>query len=390
MWGVIEGKQMNMVMRILAILTVLGLSPASAAADHTWEGIDRIVAFGDIHGDYEQFEHLLTSAGLIDGRGKWSGGKTHFVQLGDVTDRGPGSRKIVDLIMRLERQARRAKGQVHFVIGNHEAMNMVGDLRYVHAGEYEAFRTPSSERRLDDYYERTVESIKAATPEEEWPVFDDARRANWDKDHPPGYVELRRAWAPGGKYGKWLLRHHAVIRINDMVFMHGGIGPTYAGHSRDDLNAQVTADLMTGIYNGDALIMDEEGPLWYRGLIMNKEADEAPHVDTLLGTHDVSHIIVGHTPMVGAIFPRFGDKVVLIDVGIGSYYGSRQAFLEVTQGGMTAWHRGTPLALPSEGGQARIDYLKAAAALDPEPSPIQSTITRLEAELAAPSSDTSE
>lgn len=381
---------MKMVVRILSLLAILGLSPASASADHTWANVDRIVAFGDIHGDYEQFTHLLTTAGLIDTRGKWTGGRTHFVQLGDVTDRGPDSRKIIDLIMRLEREARRAKGQVHFVIGNHEAMNMVGDTRYVHAGEYEAFRTSSSGRRLDDLYDRTVDRIKANTPEEDWPVFDEAHRANWDADHPPGYVELRRAWAPGGKYGKWLLKHHAVIRINDIVFMHGGIGPKYANHSRDDLNGRVTADLRTGIFDSEAFIMDEQGPLWYRGLVMNREIDETPNVDTLLDTHGVSHIVVGHTPLVGAVFPRFGNKVILIDVGIGSYYGSRDAFLEATANGFTAWHRGTPLALPPGGGQARIDYLKAAAALDPAPSPVDDTIKRLEAELAGSTPDTSE
>ena len=40
-------------------------------------------------------------------RNKWSGGKTHLVQMGDLIDRGPDSRKIMDLLMNLEQQARR-------------------------------------------------------------------------------------------------------------------------------------------------------------------------------------------------------------------------------------------------------------------------------------------
>lgn len=381
---------MKPAVKILGILAILIVSPGSAAADNTWVGVERIIAFGDIHGDYEQFTAHLTSAGLINAKGKWSGGATHFVQLGDVTDRGPDSRKIVDLIIKLERGAKRAGGMVHFVIGNHEAMNMVGDLRYVHGGEYEAFRTSSSVRVRNRHYRRNVEHIKATTPEETWPAFDEAWRTSWDETHPLGYVELRRAWGPQGKYGRWLVKHHAVIRINDALFLHGGIGPAYAGYSREDLNDQVVADLKTGIYNPGALIMAEEGPLWYRGLVQHAEADERPHVEALQASHGVSHIVVGHTPEVGAIFPRFGDGVVLIDVGIGAHYGSRSAFLEIKGEDLTAWHRGTPLALPSEGGQARIDYLKAAAALDPEASPIAGTIARLEADLAGSSLDTSE
>ena len=68
----------------------------------------------------------------------WSGGATHLVQLGDVPDRAPDTRKILDLLMRLEPQARRAGGYVHALIGNHEAMNVYGDLRYVSEGEIAA------------------------------------------------------------------------------------------------------------------------------------------------------------------------------------------------------------------------------------------------------------
>lgn len=380
---------MKRMVQALGLLAILFVQPVSAAADNTWTDVERIVAFGDIHGDYEQFTALLTSAGLINSRKKWVGGRTHFVQLGDVTDRGPDSRKIVDLIMKLEKEARRAKGEVHFVIGNHEAMNMVGDLRYVHPGEYQAFTTSSSGRTRDRQYRRTLDHIKATTPQDTWPTFDDAYRAAWDAKHPLGYVELRQAWGPQGKYGRWLIKHHAVIRINDAVFAHGGIGPKFVDHSRQALNDQVVADLKTGTYNPDALIMDEQGPLWYRGLAMNSEALEHPHVSALLALHEVSHIVVGHTPLVGAIYPRFGDSVILIDVGIGAYYGGRSAFLEITGDGMTAWHRGTALALPAGGGQARIDYLKAAASLDPQPSPVEATIERLEAaELVSP--DTSQ
>ena len=101
--------------------------------------VDRVVAVGDIHGDYEQFVKVLASAGLIDGNGNWTGGKTHLVQTGDILDRGPDSRAVMDLLIKLQQQAAQAGGGVHCLIGNHEAMNVYGDRRYVSPGEYAAF-----------------------------------------------------------------------------------------------------------------------------------------------------------------------------------------------------------------------------------------------------------
>ena len=142
-----------MVFRPLILLLFLTL-PAdwAVAGQDVWKGVERIVAIGDVHGDYEQFVALLDSAGLINAKQEWTGGKTHLVQTGDVLDRGPESRKVMDLLMRLEREARKAGGYVHALIGNHEAMNMYGDLRYVSPEEYAAFRDEKSEKKRDLFY----------------------------------------------------------------------------------------------------------------------------------------------------------------------------------------------------------------------------------------------
>ncbi|PYT21070.1 MAG: hypothetical protein DMG57_39860 [Acidobacteria bacterium] len=64
--------------------TLLLLSVCSPAlAQDTWTGVDRLVAIGDIHGDFEWFTAVLRSAGLLDEDGNWTGGKTHLVQVGD-------------------------------------------------------------------------------------------------------------------------------------------------------------------------------------------------------------------------------------------------------------------------------------------------------------------
>ena len=176
--------------------------------------MERIVAIGDVHGGYQQFVSLLQSTGLIDAKDKWIGGKTHLVQTGDVVDRGPESRKVMDLLMQLDRQARKTGGYVHALIGNHEAMNIYGDLRYVWPEEYEAFRESNSTRIRDFFYKRYVEEMKESSQPQGLPEFDEAYQRDWESRHPLGYFEHRFQFGPNGEYGKWIRGHNTVIKIN--------------------------------------------------------------------------------------------------------------------------------------------------------------------------------
>src|SRR6185369_4465937 len=152
---------------LLAVLAVSLAVPAYAAPkpppvpQWAWDHVDRVVVFGDLHGDYGKFHDMLLQAGLIDGKDNWAGGKTHLVQVGDVPDRAPDTRKILDLLIKLEGQARKAGGYVHALIGNHEAMNMEGDLRYTTPEEFAAFADRDSAKRRDAYYARVVAALKA-------------------------------------------------------------------------------------------------------------------------------------------------------------------------------------------------------------------------------------
>src|SRR3954454_15567465 len=132
---------------------------AAFAAQGEWTGVERVVAVGDVHGDYTDFVSVLRAARLIDDKGKWIGGKAHLVQTGDVVDRGADLRKVLDLLMSLEKQAAKAGGQVHALIGNHEAMNLYGDLRYTTPGEFAAFRTGQSEEVRAAFWERETSSL---------------------------------------------------------------------------------------------------------------------------------------------------------------------------------------------------------------------------------------
>ncbi len=107
----------------------------------------RIVAIGDIHGAYDEFTRLLQQVGLIDDRHRWSGGSAILVQTGDMTDRGAQVREVWDLLMTLERQADAAGGQVVALLGNHETMNLMRNVRDVGPGAYASFADGQSEDR---------------------------------------------------------------------------------------------------------------------------------------------------------------------------------------------------------------------------------------------------
>ena len=125
----------------LFVLAAAMAASAAAARDESCEitGAERVVAIGDVHGAYPEFLAVLRMAGLVDEKGHWTGGRTHLVQTGDILDRGSGTKQVMDLLMKLEGQAKKAGGRVHALLGNHEAMNLLGDLRYVSREEYKAF-----------------------------------------------------------------------------------------------------------------------------------------------------------------------------------------------------------------------------------------------------------
>jgi len=235
-----------------------------------------------VHGDFDQFVKVLRAAKLINEKNEWIGGKTHLVQMGDVLDRAPDSRKAMDLLMRLEKQAAKAGGAVHALVGNHEAMILKGDWRYVHPGETAAFG---------------------------------------------GADEYRKAMGPDGKYGKWIRSHNAVIKINDVLFLHGGISRSYADKSLTELNKGVREGLQTG----GGMARDSAGPLWYRGLVQGGDEQVAKEVEPIFETHGVKHIVVGHT-VVGGIVPKARGKVIAIDAGMSTHYGGPAACLLIEKG----------------------------------------------------------
>lgn len=361
-------------------LTVAGAQPPPAELPP----VDRVIAVGDVHGDYDQYLAVLRDAGIINKANRWIAGTTHFVQLGDIPDRGPDTRKIISLLQHLQKVAERKKGAVHVLIGNHEAMNVYGDFRYVHPGEFEAFVTRQSKRIQMLHWENGVNWIKENKPEEEWPEFDEAHRQAWFEQYPQGFVELAQAWSPGGEIFEWMKEHNAVMKIGDTLFMHGGLGPAYLDWTISEINDSVREALANEDASVTSILRNEDGPLWYRGLAQKPEHVEGAHVDALLEAFEVKRIILGHTPQLGIIMPRFDGKVILADVGMSAHYGHGQASVLIENGMAYAIHHGNRVKLPTEGGlEGTIEYLEKIAAIDPDPSRIQRVIRATQAAIDA-------
>jgi hypothetical protein len=339
----------------LSLLAVLlaGPCPAFAAQQpNTWPACDlrtteRIVAIGDVHGAYDRFVETLRAAGLVDGRTRWSGGRAILVQTGDVLDRGPDSRKALDLLRRLEGEAMRAGGGVYPLLGNHEVMRLIGDWRYVNPEEIAAFRTADSADLRERAYAFVVAAAAGRAKELQQPFDAPAFREQFMKEVPLGYVEIRQAFGPAGEYGRWLRERHAVVKIDGVVFVHGGITAATAALGCAGINEAVRRDLMVANPTPEQaqtlLSSSEAGPLWYRGLAEEPDPAFAPEVTTILGVLGARAIVIGHTFPAGfRITPRFDGRVIQIDTGMlgGTFYpGGVGSALEIRGDAMTAIYR---------------------------------------------------
>ena len=162
------------------------------------EPSESLVAIGDVHGDFDDFVAILQHTGLIDKQNHWTGGKTTFVQAGDLLDRGPKPREVMDLMMALEKEAGKAGGRVVSLLGNHEMMNIMGDLRYVTPVNYASFADSNSEQRQKSAYDEYVKwRIVTRQLLAELPQPMEMTEAEWMARHPLGFVEQPRRSAQG-------------------------------------------------------------------------------------------------------------------------------------------------------------------------------------------------
>jgi hypothetical protein len=322
---------------------------------------ERVVAVGDVHGAYKEFTSILREAGLVDERDRWIGGRAHLVQTGDIFDRGPDSIRVMELLRRLERDASRAGGRVHALLGNHEVMRLVGDWRYVSEAEMASFRDRDSEALRQQVYETASANAERQARKEKRPFDAAAWRERFMKEIPLGWLEMRAAFQGTADYGKWVRARPTIVKVNGVAFLHGGVSDEVSKLGCGGINATVAKELAAPVPPPEQLLTllssGENGPLWYRGLADQPEDTFGPTLEAILERLQARAVVIGHTPTLKGVRTRFGGRVVLIDTGMldGAFYpGGQPSALEVRGETLTAIYlngRREPIAarLPAPG-----------------------------------------
>ena len=332
--------------------------------------VERIVVFGDIHGDYKLAVNLLliskvakivgesdddeNSVSSIENdskikksklyKMKWIGGKTHVVQVGDQVDRcrvygnltcdlpqttlhdENSDIKIMELFTDLHEQAVKVGGAVISLLGNHEINNAMGILTYVSAKGLDGFK---------DYEDPTDKNIKFNS----------------------GYDARKHAFKPGNEYGMYMgcTRLPAVI-IGSNLFAHAGIVDELL-EQQDKKNTEFKLSYDSKYLNKDVFYFKDREDFenvnivikrWLMGIVKeNKVTDivsskyheksmfwnrilgmlktKLPYeresckdnLDKVLKLFKVNNLIIGHTPqsMQDGLYinATCGDKVWRVD-----------------------------------------------------------------------------
>ena len=257
----------------------------------------RLVAIGDVHGDLAATRRALRLGGAIDEQDRWVGGSLVVVQTGDQLDRGDDEQAILDLFERLRVEATAAGGAFHALNGNHELMNVAGDLRYVTPGGFADFEG--------------IEGLR----------LDDPALARL----PPQARPRAAAFLPGGPYARLLAQRNTVVVVGASVFVHGGVLPRHVPRGVADLE-RINADVRQWLVGGDDHgtlerdVMPEDGVVWTR-LYAGDDAQACEQLGQALGRLQVERMVVGHTVQQHGITAGCDGKVWRIDVGLAAHYG---------------------------------------------------------------------
>ncbi|MFV8749944.1 shewanella-like protein phosphatase [Nannocystaceae bacterium ST9] len=265
----------------------------------------RLVAIGDLHGDIAATRAAFRLAGAIDQDDRWIGGDLVVVQTGDQLDRGDDEQAILELLERLQGEAKAAGGALHVLNGNHEFMNALGDLRYVTPGGFADFAdAPGTD--IDD---PALERALADVPAEARPRL--------------------AAFLPGRTWAKKLADQPVILIVGDSVFAHGGILPSWAKVGPETINAEAEAFLLGEREQPPEAIVDPEGPVWTRAYSANPDAAACAMLDETLEILGVERMVVGHTVHTEGVTSACEGKVWMVDVGLAKYYGGPVEVLEI-------------------------------------------------------------
>lgn len=241
----------------------------------------KILALSDIEGNLNAFRNLLLANKVIDQDFNWTFGNGHLVFNGDLFDRGQQVTECLWLIYSLEEKAKVAGGYVHYILGNHEIMNLQGQFNYVHK-KYKYFNSEAMKLAYDSLYTNSTE------------------------------------------LGRWLRSKNIIEKIGNKLFFHAGICQAVNQSSIDiqKMNGLVRQNLTNPVTIAKSdqeyvkmLFDSNTSPFWYRGYynVKDKKAVSINVIDSTLRKFNVSTLITGHTILGDTINVHFEKKVINVD-----------------------------------------------------------------------------
>ena len=246
------------------------------------DNVPRFFAVSDIHGKYDTLVRLLRKNGIIDEARRWDWGGGHLVVVGDVFDRGDQMTEALWFLYDLEREAKNSGGRVHLLLGNHELMVLRRDLRYV----------------AEKYTDVTARVLK---------------------------INVADLYGPDTELGRWLRSKHALIRLNDVLFVHGGVSPELL---ESELSIPRINEIVRGFIDARdyeiqlddtlRLLHGRLGPFWYRGYFRERQGipmATGAHVEATCEFYGAGTIVVGHT-VVDALTLLFDGRVIAVETGM--------------------------------------------------------------------------
>ena len=234
--------------------------PATPLAADLPRNPPRLLMLSDIEGQFDRFVALLRAHGAINADLRWSYGSGHVALAGDFVDRGDDVIPLLWLVYRLEHEAQRAGGRLHYVLGNHELMGLNGN-----AGS--------------------------------WP-----QRMLASAQHMGGDGQSR-VFAPHSVLGQWLRSKPVIARIGDHLIVHGGVSEDFL---RTRLSAGAANALARPWLDRRRVFMPatvqpvlgRAGVTRYRGLAdprERREADVLAHLHAATRRFGAKRIAIGHT-----------------------------------------------------------------------------------------------
>lgn len=226
---------------------------------------EKVFVMSDPHGNLDCVISLLRANGVIDEAYNWNYGKNKLVVIGDIFDRGNDVMQIYWLFYKLEKEAADKGGSVDVLLGNHESLVLMNDLRYT-----------------KKKYTQLADSLHMKYPE-----------------------LLNR----NSEMGRWLTTRNTMETVGRNLFVHAGLSKQF--YDENLTIPMVNEQMSAGLYKRKAerkaaspliyFLFGSYGPIWYRGMVRDAEKYHPLAKDSLnllLKRYKVDRVIVGHT-----IFP---------------------------------------------------------------------------------------